>query len=373
MELKVTNVNQAFSEALMSFAMGNYTREQSRNGPVLVYNEPVTTIYTEPCERVLFSPERDANPFFHLMEALWMLAGRNDVQWITQFNSTFGQYSDDGKVFNGAYGHRWINHFGHNQLIAIAEELKRNPASRRCVLAMWDAHSGVVPYHEFPQYEGDLLYATKPLGAGKDAPCNTHVYFDCRHGELNMTVCCRSNDLWLGAYGANAVHMSVLHEVMAAWVGVPMGVYRQFSNNLHLYTNLYKNFQISDNEEDAREALKSWSFDVATHDHYENAHVKPLPLIDTTKPDPVRWWFADLEQFMRNPLVTDRFQYRSQWFIDVAVPMYAAWMVRKQGKGTGLEQVRCIRAFDWQRACRDWIVRAEERKLAKRSAATANS
>jgi hypothetical protein len=46
---------------------------------VLVSQTPVVTCYSAPTQRVLFSPMRDANPFFHLMEALWMLAGRDDV------------------------------------------------------------------------------------------------------------------------------------------------------------------------------------------------------------------------------------------------------------------------------------------------------
>ena len=59
---------------------------QTRNGPALEFPTPVTTTYTHSRERVLFYSERDTNPYFHLMESLWMLAGRNDVEWITKFN-----------------------------------------------------------------------------------------------------------------------------------------------------------------------------------------------------------------------------------------------------------------------------------------------
>ena len=50
-------------------------RKDSRNGPVLEFPEPVLICYNRPVERVLFYPSRDANPFFHLMEGLWMLVG----------------------------------------------------------------------------------------------------------------------------------------------------------------------------------------------------------------------------------------------------------------------------------------------------------
>ena len=86
-------------------------QENTRNGLVLEFPTPFCVTYSHPTERVLFYPERDANPFFHLMESLWMLAGRNDVEWISKYNKRISQYSDDGKTFHGAYGHRWRNHF----------------------------------------------------------------------------------------------------------------------------------------------------------------------------------------------------------------------------------------------------------------------
>ena len=33
-----------------------------------------------PTKELLFDPDRDANPFFHFMEGLWMLAGFNDLK-----------------------------------------------------------------------------------------------------------------------------------------------------------------------------------------------------------------------------------------------------------------------------------------------------
>ena len=53
-----------------------------------------------------------------------------------------------------------------------------------------------------------------------------------------MTVTNRSNDMIWGAYGANAVHMSVLLEYMAGMLGYGVGAYYQFSNNLHAYTSV---------------------------------------------------------------------------------------------------------------------------------------
>jgi hypothetical protein len=54
----------------------------------------VVTQYIRPTERVLFSPRRDANPVFHLMEALWMLAGESEVAWLSQFSSNIASYAE---------------------------------------------------------------------------------------------------------------------------------------------------------------------------------------------------------------------------------------------------------------------------------------
>lgn len=206
--------------------------ESSRNGPVVVMGSPVTTYFVNGFSRVSFCPARDANPFFHLFEALWMLAGRNDVAYPAYYAANLASYSDDGKTLHAAYGHRWREHFGYDQIEWVVDQLKADPTTRRCVIAMWDPGS--------VDEQGDAVERTQDLyfagHGGKDIPCNTHVYFMKRGDELTMTVCNRSNDIVLGAYGANVVHMSVLHEVVAHCVGLKRGPYWQVSNNYHAYT-----------------------------------------------------------------------------------------------------------------------------------------
>ena len=120
------------------FAIGG-----SRNGAVIRYKRPVTIIYTRPTERVLFSPARDANPFFHLYEAVWMLAGRNDLKSMTNYVARFKDFSDDGETLHGAYGYRWRKYFGYDQLDWIVDELKANPESRRCDQLEGLSHRGL--------------------------------------------------------------------------------------------------------------------------------------------------------------------------------------------------------------------------------------
>src|ERR1041385_2620797 len=100
--LYVRNVHEALPRAIEHLLSEGIERD-SRNGPVLMTEYPVTTVYTLPCERVLFHPQRDANPFFHLYEALWMIAGRRDLKPLLRYARNMGNYSDDGETLHGAY------------------------------------------------------------------------------------------------------------------------------------------------------------------------------------------------------------------------------------------------------------------------------
>ena len=326
--IQEVNINSALSEALY-YMNENGKLETSRNGNVLVSPVPVTTVYSDPTERVLFSPLRNANPFFHLMEALWMLSGRQDLEWPRYFNKRFSEYSDDNATLRGAYGYRWRNWFNRDQLPIIIKMLKETLNTRRAVLGMWDP-------------ENDL-------GAeSNDIPCNTHIYFGISDNKLNMTVCCRSNDLWWGAYGANMVHFSILQEYIAAHVGVKIGTYTHLSNNFHLYTDIVP-----------IDKLHKFAEDANINDRYLMEGIIPSPLF-ATGVDP-SFWDDDLKRFMQFPDQT-AIQYEHDFFNNTAQPIYSAWKSRKDGMSDGLMIANGIEAEDWRIACVEWIKRAEERK-----------
>jgi hypothetical protein len=338
MEIRVNNVNEALSEGLHWLRL-NGIPEKSRNGTVIVSPEPVLTEYNLPMERVLFSPRRDANPYFHLMEALWMIAGRNDLVWPMYFNSKFASYSDDGATVHGAYGKRWRR---NDQITVLANELRNNPESRRCVLANWDL-------------DMDLPLLTK----GKDVPCNTHVYFEVKDGLINQTVCCRSNDIIWGAYGANAVHFSVLLEYMAALSGYGVGKYRQFSNNYHMYTNV-PNASRQEVEAD----MLRLALDAAETNHYASGEsgITASPIINT----PVDDWEIELDGFLKfaSGGHIDNIQFHDPFWKACAIPMFKSWAARKNKVSSGILELSPMSLLypDWFRACREWIERREIRK-----------
>lgn len=295
----------------------------TRNGPAYEFSGPVAITYTKPRERVLFYPERDANPFFHCLESLWMLAGRNDTAFVEQYSKNIGRYSDDGLTFNGAYGFRWRHHFDYDQLHVAAHRLKTFPNDRRTVVAMWD---GV----------HDLMLDNNV----KDVPCNTHIYFSVRGGTLHMTVCNRSNDLIWGACGANAVHMSYLMEYMAARVGARMGHYVQFTNNLHAYEDVLVKHRLLGPD----------------YEPYLQFRFPSMPLV--MQPDRFDEEVAEFCDGRRTGF--------KEWFLELtAVPMANAYDLYKQGDvDAALDSANTIGSEDWRKACLEWL----QRRKAARSA-----
>lgn len=338
MELSARNVNRVWSQAVRELRASG-VRRNSRNGPVIEYPEPVVSVYECPQERVLFDPIRDANPFFHLFESLWILAGRNDVFWPAQFAERLKDYSDDGETFHGAYGHRLrYGPGGHDQIALVVQMLKDDPTSRRAVLQIWDAHH-------------DLAVSSK------DIPCNTQLYLKISGRQLRMTVCNRSNDICWGLYGANAVQWSMLQEYLASKLGVLCGPLTTVSDSFHAYLDNPTWTQYADGQQAP-----------PNMDPYEAGITAPWPLMEVPGT-----FDKELERFLNDPadelaeMFPERKSYLNSFYWVVAVPMFKAWRAHKANK-TGLTILQeetdaqwqtGSQGIDWIGAARSWLERRE--------------
>lgn len=342
------SVNEALSKGLQHLLTSGI-EEQSRNGTVLVAPDPVVTTYTQPRRRVLYSPTRDANPWFHFFEgSFWMLAGDNDISLPCYFVKNYDAYSDDGQTMWDAYGWRWRRFFGWDQVEGIVAELKKNPESRRCVLSMWSSDVAVDAngnedydyYRGFCGFHADFHVATH---GGRAVPCNTHAYLDLRGGALNLTVCNRSNDAVWGCYGANVVQFSFLQEYIAARLGVSVGVYRQFSNNFHIYTSRFD-----------REWMERVIYECDTTQE-EDCGPAIGPRFDEGFSTVYEWFTGVVKgthSALEVPATPDEFA------ATVAIPMFLAWHYRKQKDEHSMWAcVDGIEAPDWHRACSEWLDR----------------
>ena len=319
------NVNDAYAQCMVNVENGSgLSSYPSRNGPMVEFNTPVTTIYKNPCERVLFDGVRDCNPFLHFFESLWMLAGRDDLDFVTRYAKNMENFSDNGETLNGAYGFRWRNHFGYDQIEDAYQELKKDPMSRRVVTQMWDGSESKL---------------------SKDIPCNTSIMWRLRGGILDMTVTNRSNDIIWGCYGANAVHFSFLHEYMAACLDVKVGYYYQISNSLHYYPEFDVTKRILAGP---RPPLGACAYERHEISHY------PIFTGGATKAQ----FDGDLEAFFHEYDHGAGHHPITNFFKDVVHPMYLVHSLFKDGdKDEALRKCEYIAEFDWQLACVEWLIR----------------
>jgi thymidylate synthase len=331
MEFKFRNVQDAFNSLVKKIEDHDIELdvEQSRNGQVFVFPGVTTITYTHPKERVLFNLARDANPFFHLYESFWMLAGQNDVASLNYYNSNMKNYSDNDKTFNGAYGFRWRVALLHpeletydDQIELLINHLKDNPNSRRAVLQMWNTYD-------------DL---TK-IDTSKDVCCNLNVVFKIVNDKLNMVVFNRSNDLIWGALGANAVHFSILQEYIACCLDCEVGTYSQVSANMHIYSDVWKG------QEYTKESnLFGWPEDVYIGTPQKLVHDKKQ---------------FDLD--FKNLLENNDYHSNEPFLYGTLSPMLLAWRHHKERNYVkAQEALNRVQSADWKVAGTLWIEKRQQ-------------
>jgi hypothetical protein len=139
--------------------------------------------------------------------------------------------------------------------------------------------------------------------------------------------------LW-GAYGANVVHFSILQEVLAHEIGVSMGVYRQVSNNFHVYTE----------NETVKHLFENPPYE--DYDFYSKGVARALPFI--TDGERLADVLSDCENFC------DGYRTATQFLTTVAVPLRDAYLARKRGEPWS---IRGVPACDWKVAFEEWVTR----------------
>ena len=315
-QISRNNVNENYPDGLWWLKTAGEMQD-SRNGPVIVAPGPVLNVYHRPRERVLFSEVRDANPYFHFFESLWMLAGRNDLAYVKHLLPRMAEYSDDGVVLQGSYGYRWRRNWEEDQLFTIIDHLEKNPESRRAVIQMWDPSDLRAP--------------------GKDVPCNTQIFISVRGDLLDMTIMCRSNDAIWGCYGANVVHFSYLQEFLACALKKMVGKLYQFSNNFHVYPDMPRFEELYANP--------------SSTNYYLGEAMSPGPLLFQGD---FQTFLMELEDWLDTPTSSSSYPFLS----GVAYPMWLSFTNHKQGETEGaLEWADQVDAQDWRLACKAWLER----------------
>lgn len=185
---------------------------------------------SNPRERWVLSRQPGINPAFAIADVFWILAGRNDSQFINYWNPKLPKFAGQCDRYHGAYGYRLRRQFGFDQLERAFAALGKNPNSRQIVLEIWDSES------DFPAVDGSPV--------SEDIPCNVCSMLKVRDGRLEWMQIMRSNDLFRGT-PHNFVQFTMLQEIIAGWLGLGIGAYGHFSDSLHAYEDQIQEFSIA--------------------------------------------------------------------------------------------------------------------------------
>ena len=170
-----------------------------------------------PLANTITNKERKWNLEYARAEWQWYLTGDRNI---TKLGKIYGKIppiwikmaDDDGNV-NSNYGYQWQR---KRQLDAVVRKLKMDKDTRQACVSIYDGK-------EMYKYDNDT-------------PCTYAVQFTIVNNKLDMCVTMRSNDLWYG-FCNDQYQFSMLQQLVASRLDIPVGVYYHFAHNMHLYNN----------------------------------------------------------------------------------------------------------------------------------------
>lgn len=216
LSFRAVSVNHALPQ-LLDLLLQEKTRG-SRNGRMKELG-PVSITIEKPWLRYVSVAERKVSLPAQIAETMWVLAGRNDVEWISHYLPRAKDFSDDGSTWAGGYGPS-LRAWGPDkvdQLWHVVELLREDVETRRAVISLYDPARDTAP-------------------GLKDVPCNNWLSFRVGNdGRLHLNVATRSNDIIWGWSGINTFEWSALLAVVCALTGLAQGTIRYNITSLHLY------------------------------------------------------------------------------------------------------------------------------------------
>jgi thymidylate synthase len=183
-----------------------------------------------PRERLVFNAKRRLNLPAAIARFVWMMAGSDRLADIAFYEEKVRFFSDNGISVPGSnYGQRMLSPSpGLNQLDSIIKRLKEDPASRRAAISIYQAEDAV--------------------RSSKDIPCTFGLFYHIREGTLLATTVMRSNNAFI-LLPYNIFEFSLLAEVVAAELNVPLGPMTHHALSMHVYESDYAN---------AKEVVEAW-------------------------------------------------------------------------------------------------------------------
>jgi thymidylate synthase len=151
------------------------------------------------------------------------MGSRKPVEFIDQYTKIWNDFTNINGVVNSAYGFRWRQFFGRDQIGLLVSLLEKEPSSRHGVVISWD-----------PASDG-----LNPELKKKNVPCPISFTVNIIGGKLHFHTIFRSNDMVVGC-PFDVAGFALLQRMLAARLGVGVGVYSHSISNAHIYDVHYE-------------------------------------------------------------------------------------------------------------------------------------
>lgn len=196
--------------------------------------------------------QRKTWPHVSAAELAWCLQGHNHIDWLRRHTKVWDDFADvtpcaecggDGMTspvdddassscrncggtgrtywLEAAYGNRWRNTFGRDQLECGINALRRDPSNRRVWISSWDPSED-----RFDDSETGIKQKT--------VPCPVGFTLSVMENKLNSSFMIRSSDVFMGL-PHDVMRHSLLMAAVAQDLDVGLGIMRVNLAHPHLY------------------------------------------------------------------------------------------------------------------------------------------
>ena len=169
-----------------------------------------------PMSNLITTPWRKWSKDYADYEWEWYLSENPNADEISKRAKIWKQMQDENGNVQSNYGWQLSR---NNQLKKVIELLRTNPQTRQAVVSIYDGK-------EIDNYS-------------YDTPCTLGLQFYITENKLNMSVMMRSNDLVYG-FCNDQYTFSKYQKLIADALGIQVGTYYHFANNLHIYPRHYE-------------------------------------------------------------------------------------------------------------------------------------
>lgn len=120
-------------------------------------------------------------PVTAFAELCWTLSGERKLDWLQQHTKMWDGFKNDNNEVEAAYGYRWREMFGRDQLKEGLNALLKDPSDRQIFISAWDnSRDGL-----------GNRWTT-------NVPCPTSFTLNIIDNKLNLSVFLRSSDMIVG-------------------------------------------------------------------------------------------------------------------------------------------------------------------------------